>query len=66
MELMSEMTTEQLSELVSKRQVKAIRDVFESYNIVDLAELVGEMTLAEALFIFKVLKKKLLGNCSRI
>lgn len=62
MELMSEMTTEQLSELVSKRQVKAIRDVFESYNIVDLAELVGEMTLAEALFIFKVLKKETSGE----
>ncbi|MDD6467209.1 MAG: CBS domain-containing protein, partial [Erysipelotrichaceae bacterium] len=62
MEYMTDMTAELLAEIVNKRQVKAIREVFETYNIVDLAEIVGDLTLAEALFIFKVLPKEKSGE----
>ena len=51
-----------LVELVDKHQVKKIRELFDDYNIVDLAEIVGELTLAEALFVFKVLRKEKSGD----
>lgn len=46
-----------LKTLIKLKNVKALREIFDEYNIVDLTELVGELELNEALFIFKTLKK---------
>ena len=46
-----------LKTLIELKNVKALREIFDEYNIVDLTELVGELELNEALFIFKTLKK---------
>lgn len=59
---MEEMTLETLEQLIVDKNVRKIREVFEEYNIVDLAELVGELTLEEAIFIFKVLKNTVSGD----
>ena len=59
---MEEMTKEVLAEAATLRQVKHIREIFDTYNIVDLADIVGELELSEALFIFKVLRKEVSGQ----
>lgn len=46
-----------LKTLIKMKDVKSLREIFDEYNIVDLTELVGELELNEALFIFKTLKK---------
>ena len=50
-------TKEILEELVKKRDVNALRDIFTRKNIIDLAQIVGDLDIREALFIFKVLTK---------
>ncbi|NBK97550.1 MAG: magnesium transporter [Erysipelotrichia bacterium] len=52
-----EMTLELLKEMIHQKKVKMLREVFDEYNVVDMSELVGELELDEALFIFKTLKK---------
>lgn len=59
---MIEMTKEILAEAATLRQVKRVREIFDTYNIVDLADIVGELELSEALFIFKVLRKEVSGQ----
>lgn len=59
---MEEMTREALAEVATLRQVKRVREIFDTYNIVDLADIVGELELSEALFIFKVLRKEVSGQ----
>lgn len=59
---MIEMTKEILAEAATLRQVKRIREIFDTYNIVDLADIVGELEISEALFIFKVLRKEISGQ----
>lgn len=60
-ELNMELQTE-LQELVSKRDVKALRVFFDEHNIVDLAAIVEELTIEEAIFIFKVLPTDISGD----
>lgn len=50
-------TLQELKELIWHKKIGQLREVFEEYNIVDMSELVGELTLQEALFLFKTLKK---------
>jgi len=57
-----EITQEIIQELIHSKQIKALKEVFEEYNIVNLAEIVGELTIEEALFIFKVLNKNITGE----
>ncbi|MBQ9841057.1 MAG: magnesium transporter [Erysipelotrichaceae bacterium] len=59
---MIEMTKEILAEAATLRQVKRVREIFDTYNIVDLADIVGELEISEALFIFKVLRKEVSGQ----
>ena len=59
---MEEMTREVLAEVASLRQVKRVREIFDTYNIVDLADIVGELEITDALFIFKVLRKEVSGE----
>lgn len=58
----AEITREYLSELVKNKSVRKLRDIFEEHNIVDLAELVSELELEEAIFIFRVLKRDTSGE----
>lgn len=46
-----------LKELVKNKKVNDLRVVFDEYNIVDMSELVGDLELHEALFLFKTLTK---------
>lgn len=48
---------ELLSQLIKGRQVKNLRELFDEMNIVDLAEIVAELTVEEILFLFKTLRK---------
>ena len=59
---MEEMTREILAEAANLRQVKRVREIFDTYNIVDLADIVGELEISEALFVFKVLRKEVSGQ----
>ncbi|MCF0110823.1 MAG: magnesium transporter [Erysipelotrichaceae bacterium] len=58
----TEITKELLAELVFEHQVEQIREIFDEHNIVNLAEIVADMELAEALFIFKTLRKDMSGS----
>lgn len=59
---MEEMTKELLEQLIHQKSVRQIREIFEEYNIVDLAELVGELSLEDTIFIFKILKNTVSGD----
>lgn len=59
---MEEMTLELLTQLISEKKVQRIREIFDEYNIVDLAELVGELSLEDTIFLFKVLKNTVSGD----
>lgn len=48
---------ELLSQLIEGRQVKNLRELFDEMNIVDLADIVAELTVEEILFLFKTLRK---------
>ncbi|MDF9825445.1 magnesium transporter [Breznakia sp. PF5-3] len=52
-----EITLELLKELIRNKNVTELRRLFSEYNIVDMSELVEELTTQETLFIFKTLKK---------
>lgn len=52
-----EITVELLQELIEGKQIKKLREYFDEYNIVDLAEKVQLLSLTEVLFLFKVLRK---------
>lgn len=52
-----EITKELISEFILGKQVKKLREVFDEFNIVDLAEYVNELEISEILFLFKILKK---------
>lgn len=52
-----EITKELIRELVLEKQVKKLREIFDEFNIVDLAEFVNELEISEILFLFKILKK---------
>ena len=50
-------TLEDLKSLIRYKKISQLREIFEEYNVVDMSELVGELELQEALFVFKTLKK---------
>lgn len=49
-------TKELLLELIAKKRVHDLREIFEEYNIVDLADVVNELEVSKALFLFKILQ----------
>lgn len=53
-----EITVQQLKTLIAEKKVAKLREIFDEYNVVDMSELVGDLELQEALFIFKTLKKE--------
>lgn len=53
---------EKLKECIQNKSVAELRDMFDEYNVVDMSELVSELELNEALFIFKTLKKDVSSN----
>ena len=46
---------EYLKELIKEKKISDLRSLFDEHNIVDMSELVGELELNEALFLFKTL-----------
>ncbi|MDR1795242.1 MAG: magnesium transporter [Erysipelotrichaceae bacterium] len=44
-----------LSELIAAKDIEAIKELFTERNIVTIAEAVGDLTVEEAVFLFKVL-----------
>ena len=54
-----DITLEMIQELIQKKQIKALKEVFQDYNIIDLADIVGELSIEEALFIFKIIDKSI-------
>lgn len=51
------MTLDKLKQLIQAKDVNQLRMVFNEYNIVDMSDLVQQLDINEALFIFKILKK---------
>lgn len=51
------MHLELLKQFIKDKKISDLRTIFDEYNIVDMSELVGELELTEALFLFKTLKK---------
>lgn len=47
-----------LSEAIQGRQVKLLRELFDEMNLIDLAEIVAELTVEEIMFLFKTLRKE--------
>lgn len=52
-----EITLELIQSLIKSKSVKYLREVFDEFNIVDLAEIGDELSLNELLFLFKILRK---------
>ncbi|MFV0381943.1 MAG: magnesium transporter [Breznakia sp.] len=52
-----EITLETLQTLIQQKDVSELRCIFHEFNIVDMSELVSELSTRETLFLFKTLKK---------
>lgn len=52
-----EMMLATLKDFIAAKAVRPLREIFDEYNVVDMSELVGELEIEEALFVFKTLKK---------
>ncbi|MGB4984253.1 MAG: magnesium transporter [Erysipelotrichaceae bacterium] len=59
---MMTITVDRLKDWVSKHKVSLIREIFDEYNIVDLALLVDKLEINEILFLMKVLKRQYSGQ----
>ncbi|MBE6114844.1 MAG: magnesium transporter [Erysipelotrichaceae bacterium] len=57
-----EITKELLQEFISEKQIDTLREVFDEFNIVDLALFVNELPLPQILFLFKILRKDVSGT----
>ena len=55
-------TTIFLKELIDGKEVKILREVFDEFNIVDLAEHVDKLEINDILFILKVIRKEITGE----
>ncbi len=55
---MEQCSVELLQEHINNRSIKELRHLFDELNIIDMTELVAELTLEEILFLFKTLKKE--------
>ena len=62
MEELTPITTEMLTALIRQKEVGKLRELFDEYNIVDMAALVEQLELPDALFIFKTLKKDITAD----
>lgn len=51
-----------LPEYIKEKKIKEIRDIFEEYNIVDLAEIVESLSINNLIFTFRILPKDISGQ----
>ena len=56
---MNEITVEFIDELVRGKNVNKLRQIFEEYNSVDLAEKINELDIKRTIFIFKTVPASL-------
>ena len=59
---MNEITVEFIDELVRGKNVNKLRQVFEEYNSVDLAEKINELDIKRTIFIFKTVPSNLTAD----
>ena len=52
-------TLEMIQDLIQNKQIRELKEIFNDYNIIDLADIVGELKIEEALFIFKIIDKSI-------
>lgn len=52
---MDEITFECLNELIEKKNIERLREIFKDYNSVDLAEKVNQLDIKKTIFIFKTI-----------
>lgn len=57
-----EITKELLQEFISEKKIETLKEVFDEFNIVDLALFVNELPLPQILFLFKILRKEVSGT----
>ena len=50
-----EITFECLNELIEKKNIERLREIFKDYNSVDLAEKVNQLDIKKTIFIFKTI-----------
>ncbi|MDD2591514.1 MAG: magnesium transporter [Erysipelotrichaceae bacterium] len=62
MEKFEMITTELLKDLIDKRQLKDLRDIYNEYNIVDMALATEELEISSILFVFRILPKEISGQ----
>ena len=55
----NDVTVEMLEEVITSKNVSKLRNIFEYYNSVDLAEAVNELDVKKAIFIFKTVPSSL-------
>ena len=53
-----EITYEMIADVLNKKDYKMLREYFEEYNIVDLAEVINEAPIDWIVVMMKVLKKR--------
>lgn len=56
---MGKITVQELQKLIDNKKVNELRNVFEYYNSVDLAEIVNELDIKQSIFIFKTVPSSL-------
>jgi magnesium transporter len=61
-EIQLEITVELLSSLIANKQIKRLREIFSEYNIVDLAELVSQLSANEVLYVIKILNREITAD----
>ncbi len=62
MEYMNELNLENLLDLIDKRKLYELREVYSEFNIVDLAALSEQLSLSNILFLFRILHKNISGQ----
>ncbi|MDD6468158.1 MAG: magnesium transporter [Erysipelotrichaceae bacterium] len=50
-------TVASLKEWIEQKNIRKIRELFDEYHVVDVTELVQQLSLAEIIFLFKVVKR---------
>lgn len=57
MDEMHEITLSELQSLIHDKKIATLREIFEEYNHVDMAEMLESLSIQDTLFIFKIVKK---------
>lgn len=59
---MDHITVELLHELVSKKDVTKLRQLFKEHNIIDLSDVVDQLSMQDAIFVYRALNTELAAD----